>query len=141
MFYYRNENIEYIAEGNSLFRKIGNEKKHLLDILPEDNPRNSIPDVCYLVEYKNFVVMLIDWSIRRNVLCFDKNTDELIWQLDDPKDVFKTRKNCWVRAYEVPEDPGEVMVNSVDGYRAAFDIATGKKTWEYDRKSGDPRDF
>ena len=134
------ENPEYFFKKNVLFHRQDGIEKQVMTFDPSDY-RYSEFLILKLLEYENHLVFLLDFPTLRNVFCLNRHTDELVWRADPPKAVWKDRRNYWCRISQFPEMMNLVFCGSVDGYRANFEVSTGKIAWEYDPDKRDPRDF
>ncbi len=142
IFYYKNEDAEYYTIDSIIYHKTENGPRKVLEISPEDNPKNRACDIVYLKEFAHHRVMLLNWPIIRNVFCIDKHTDEVLWRLPKPPNTWKTRTNYWseIRA-DVNLYPDHVYCYTVDQYRCIYEVSTGKLVQEFYPTGGDPRDF
>jgi len=108
---------------------------------PVNKPRKDLYIILEVLDYQTHYVILLNWLLDRNILCFDKSTDELVWRVNPPDAVFKNRKNFLSEIIYDKKEPDRVYCLSVDKHPAAFDIKTGKTVWEKSPNGPDFRDF
>jgi hypothetical protein len=142
MFYCDKRDAEYYHVGSSIFHRTESGIRKILEISSEDNPKNYECNIIFLLEFAQHRVLLLNWPVKRNIFCIDKNTDELIWRLPAPPDTWKGRTNYWseIRA-DVNLYPDHVYCYTCDQYRCIYEVSTGKLVQEFYPNGGDPRDF
>jgi hypothetical protein len=129
-FYFREEeNPEFIFKRNHLIRKKDNLEKTIYTMELVDNAEPGL------------YVILVNWLLERNILCFDKSTDELVWRVNPPRAIFKDRRNFWSEIEYDKKEPDRVYCYSIDRHTASSDIKTGKTLWEKSPGGPDFRDF
>jgi len=140
-YYRREKNPKFYFKENHLVHKIKEEEKIIYTFDPADSPDMSSFLILEVLEFTSHYVILLNWVVKRNILCFKKDTDELVWRVEKPKPVFKTRDNFWTEIDKLEGQENKVYCYSVDRYAAAFNLETCNIEWEYFPHGPDFRDF
>jgi hypothetical protein len=141
VFYYRKEGREYYFQDDTLVRRVDDKIIPIYTFNPvEDDLQNTKYQIVTLVEFDNHVVVLLEWRIKHNILSISKISNKVIWRVSDPKTIWENKDGMWVRIQK-EGDPNLIYCFSNMKYAAAFEVDTGKMTWERISKSPDPRDF
>lgn len=141
-FYNRREkNPEFYFKQNHLIHKIKDLEKTIYTFDPSDSPKMSSFLILEILDFTSHYVVLLNWVVKRNILCFRKGSDELVWRIEKPKQIFKTRDNYWCNIRQDSTDDSVVYCYSVDKYRVSFSLETKELVWESFPEGPNFRDF
>lgn len=142
-FYEDFENTEFFHRGFDIYRRTVEGEFKFFSVKPEDNPKEREAFICWVREHKQYAVILLTWSIKRNILVFDKEENKFLYQLHDPQNVFSSRPNCWINVFSEHdmEEKDCFMAKSVDKYIELIRYHDGKVMRSIGNTSNDPRDF
>lgn len=143
VFYEDFNSTEFFHRGFDLYRRTADGEFKFFSVRPEDNPQEREAFICWVREHNQYAVILLTWSIKRNILVFDKEQNKLLYQLHDPQNVFASRPNSWVDIFSEhdAEEKDCFLAKSVDKYMELIRYHDGKVMRAIGNTSNDPRDF
>ncbi|MCM2351657.1 MAG: hypothetical protein NDI69_16690 [Bacteriovoracaceae bacterium] len=138
-FYYYRDYQEFVFDGYILFRIVDGKKIKILDLSEQRDAREF--KVIDVKDYKNFSIVFLTWALDRNIICLNRDTNEIVWRIPTVKQIWSISKNAWSRIFIKEEEPDVVYCRSVDSYIVGFKIETGELVFEHIPDDPDPRDM
>lgn len=138
-FYYRREVQEYTFMDSTLTLKSKITNISIISFEGEYEPKDFV--VLEVLKYEKYDVIFVNWKLDRNILCFDRSSNQIVWRIPKVKQIWSTSPNAWCRIHFKDEAPGVIYCRSVERYSAGFKIETGEMVYEYIPDEADPRDM
>lgn len=142
-FYEDFENTEFFSQGSEIYRRTGDQEFKIFTLEAIDNPLAREPFICWLREHDHFVIMLLDWAIKRNILVFDRNDNKILYQVHNPKDLKQDGLASWVNIYVDHGEPEMdcFLAKSSNFYCEMIRYHDAQVMREIYPDRNDPRDF
>ena len=83
------------------------------------------------VIYKDFLMLHLEGTDRQLIYALNKQTGEIVWQTERPKDIYDQLEPIGKKAYITPifisVDGKDIMISNGSAMCAAYDLETGEK--------------